>query len=165
MKVTTFQKAVLLLLCTALLLSTTLTVSAEQQSTPVSATVIAQNSPTFTLTIPATLETESVTRTSESTPYSIPFEITMSDLSALNGKTVFLHLYSGDDGFNLRNENTLLPFTVYGPLDPVTPLKNGDLFASFTEAKTETGRIQIDQKDITSSGSYSGSILFSVTIE
>ena len=164
MRTSVFQRSVMLLLCLSMLLTMTLPISAEQ-STTVSATVIARNAPSYHISIPATIEVTELSYTAESTVYSKEFDVTVSDLSAMNGTQITLRLYTGEHGFYLCNDSTgsLLPFAVHGPITPDTPLQSGDVFARFAAEKTETGSIRIDRKDILASGIYTGSILFSIS--
>ena len=166
MRTTVLQKAMLLFLCMSILLATSMPICAAQNTT-VSATVIANNAPTYQITIPATIEASDLSRTAQSSIYCKEFAVTVSSVSELNGKQICLRLYSEGEGFHLKNSDTedLLPFAVHGPITPDTPLQSGDVFARFSEAKTETGSIRIDQKDILSSGTYTGSILFSISVE
>ena len=167
-----WQKVALLLLSLCLLFALPLSLSAESseaQSSNVSATVIAINSPSYNVEIPQLVGGETLYRTSGSSIYTEEFQFTVSDVSFLNGRSLCIRLYSEDGEFHLYNSEAqaTLPFLVYGPLDEDTPLENGDVFAYYSEGDetaTYTGYIAIDRKDITADGAYEGTVNFSISI-
>ena len=167
-----WQKLALLLLSLCLLFSLPLSLSAESneaQSSTVSATVIAINSPSYNVTIPDLVGSTTLYRTSGSELYTEEFTFTVSNVSFLNGRSLCIRLYSEDGEFYLYNKtaNAKLPFLVYGPLATDTPLKSGDVFAYYSEGDETSsykGRIAIDCKDITADGDYEGTVNFSISI-
>lgn len=166
MKRSRLYRIILSIFVGCLLLSVPFALSAAAQSTNISATAIAANAPNYEMTIPATIRTQDLHRTTGSDVYSESFEITVSDLTLLNGRRICVRLYSEDDCFALYHAESgvALPFEVYGPLQTDVPMKNGDVFAYFTTPGAQTGYIRIDQKDITTAGTYSGAIHFAVSV-
>ncbi len=137
--------------------------------TSVKVTVVAASAPDYQITIPATVNTADLNRTSGSSIYSQDLTVTVSDVDFLNGKRICLRLYTEDGRFLLTDEasGATLPYTVYAPGDTekTTALQNGDVFAAFTEPGSQTGSLCIDRSDIRETGTYTGAILFSITQE
>ena len=168
----TLQRACMVVLSVYILFSLPITLSAENaeaQDSIFSATVIAVNTPAYTIEIPQSIGTDQLYRTDGSATHTEEFEISISDVSFLNGRKLCVRLYSEDGTFNLYHTDTgdALPYLVYGPMDENTPMVNGDVFAYYTEQDAEKvceGRIVVDQKDIRVGGDYEGSLKFSVSI-
>ncbi len=159
-------RILLLVLAMCFLVAVPLVLCAATQNTNLSATAIAENSPNYELTIPTTIRSQELYRTTGSDVYSQAFDISVSEVEFLNGRRLCVRLYSETDAFVLRHatEDAALPFAVYGPLDLQSPMKNGDVFAYFTAPGTQTGYIRIDRQNITVAGTYSGSINFAVSV-
>lgn len=160
------QRITFFVLAVCFLITVPLVLCAATQDATVSATAIAANSPTYEMTIPPTIRSQELYRTTGSDVYSQAFEMTISEVEFLNGRRLCVRLYSDTDAFVLRHatEDAELPFAVYGPMDPQTPMKNGDVFAYFTTAGTQTGYLCVDRQQITVAGTYSGSIHFAVSV-
>ncbi|MBQ7336172.1 MAG: hypothetical protein IJW92_06850 [Clostridia bacterium] len=170
MKKIVLQKLMLCLLMLSVLSSATMlsAVAESSGSSTVHATVIAASAPSYEITIPSTITTEEINRTSTSSLYRQAFTIEVSDPDYLNGQQVCVRLYSPSSTFELYNEEAgvSLPFSVYGPyLGDTTKMENGDIFAIYTEAGSNTGYIEVDRMDITAEGTYSGSVNFIFSVE
>lgn len=134
--------------------------------TEITANASLQTDPSYIVTIPEGVDLGTITKTTTSTPASQTFDISASNVSNITGKQIkvavstqngIFKLYSGD-------QNTL-PFEVYNQATGGTALANNDVFATFTEAKTVTGRVQVDQQDIVSTEKYSGTMVFTISLE
>lgn len=169
----TLQRICPVLLSLVLFFAFPLSLSAESgdtQDATLSATVIAANVPSYEITIPESIGTDQLNRTSGTALHTETFTISIANVSFLNGRRICVRLYSEDGTFQLYHAetNTPLPYLVYGPASASVPMQNGDVFAYYTEDdadKSYTGSIVIDQKDIRAEGTYTGSVNFAVSIE
>lgn len=133
--------------------------------------------PTYTVTIPATVQPEALhqKRTEESDSERISktqFSVSATGLSNFFGEhwvEVRLRAEKGD--FLLRDSlNHTIGYTVYNSVDGEDPFVSGEIFATFRETanpsdtQTVTGRIEIDQSDIQFSGDYTDRVIFTVAL-
>lgn len=167
MKITT--KLFSLFLVLVLLSSMPLTLCAEgsgSSAATVTATVIANNSPVYSVAVPTGISAEDLQRTAESSPRDIPFTIHISEILTLNDRQICV-LVSGSDGeFVLKNEDgtSTLPYKVYSKTNEDKALESGGIFATFTGVGQQDGFVRIDQKDITRADTYTGNLRFTFTL-
>ena len=136
---------------------------AGSSNATVTATVIANNSPVYSVAVPTGITADNLIRTSESSFVDTKFTIHVSEVITLNGQQICV-LVSGSDGeFVLKNADgtSTLPYKVYSKVNEDKSLNNGDIFATFTEEGSQEGFIRIDQKNITKADTYSGNLRFS----
>ena len=82
-------------------------------------------------------------------------------MTDLNGKSVDV---SVSGSFSLTSGENTLPFEVYKQAEGGTALASGDSFAAFTADGSVTGRLQLDEQDITAAGDYTGIMTFTVAL-
>ena len=163
----------LLLLSLAITLAMTLpvfcteteTLNSENESGTTTLTVqtVAISKPEFTVTIPTGIPIGSIERTATDEIKSTSFEIGVSDITYLNGKQIKVTV-SVPNGFYLYNGAYTLPYAVYGPNSSTVPLENNGEFYTFSEDETVSGRIDVNKKNITAAGTYSGIMTFTVSV-
>lgn len=132
-------------------------------------------SPTFTVTIPAEIPFGTLNQKNESSidRYSeTDISVSAADVGFLFGeKKIVISLSSADSSGafllrDLEDSTYTLPFSVYteqtGEREELAP---GDTFAEFTANGSVAGALRIDQSLITRNGSYSGTVVFTVTVE
>ncbi len=124
-----------------------------------------RNQPTFTVNIPSTIPMENISRAATEGSYSKnPFNVSISEGSQLGDKSVVVAISVEGEGFYLYYDQYKLPYEVkLGD----TVLKSGDTFATFTASNTAivNGEIVIDRYDIPAEGTYSGTLIFTVSVE
>ena len=137
----------------------------QQTQITMTATVPA---PTFAISIPATLGVGSLTQKNAGDTDAVSttaFEVRASNVDHLFGeKQIVIDVSAPDGVFCLMDEEFPLPYSLYNTANGGEPLQSGDRFAVFLENGTAEGRIEIDQSQITRQGSYSGRILFTVSV-
>ncbi len=153
-------------LCMILLLlgAMSLTLYAESpQSSTVTATVIATNTPTYSVQVPTGITAEDLQRTSGSDPVDKPFVISIPEVLSLDGRQICVRVYGDNGVFALQSSDgkSVLPYSVYSNADPDTALQSGDIFATFSAVGEQGGFVRIDQKDITKADTYTGNLRFS----
>ena len=159
-----------LFLILVLLGTLTITLSAEgtgSSNATVTATVIANNSPVYSVAVPTGITADNLVRTSESSFVDTKFTIHVSEVITLNGQQICV-LVSGSDGaFILQNTDgtSTLPYKVYSYANEDVSLSNGAVFATFTQEGSQEGFIRIDQKDITKADTYTGNLRFSFFVD
>ncbi len=150
----------------ALLCLTTLSVYAADtqkgMNLQVSTNVI--NRPAFSMEIPSTIPMGDLVRTAESSPVSRSFSVKVTGADTLSGQRIEVFVGSDSGSFAMYCDQVALPFAVYGQAEGGTPLASGDRLAVFEADGEQAGRIVIDQKDITASGVYAGTIRFTVKV-
>lgn len=123
-------------------------------------------SPTFVVTIPATVQTADLHQKSENDTgriSSTPITVSASGIDNLFGeKQVSVYLAQESDPFLLSDGTHTLPYTLYNNM---AKMENGGKFASFTANGSVTGRVEIDQSLIRHTGVYSDTVTFEVTVE
>lgn len=145
------------------------TPDSDQEST-IKATVIDNvqppvSVPTYTTTIPAEINLGTLKKSNTESIKSAEFEVKVADVKNMNGKQVNVSISTTDGNFNLKKGTDTLPFKVFNKTTGGTALNSGNTFATFTEDKTVTGRVEVDQNDITALGNYSGTVKFSIALE
>lgn len=141
----------------------------SQQDATVKAVVIdnqppVENVPTYTTTIPAELNLGTLKKSTTTSIKQQGFEVKVADVKNLDGKQVHITISVGDDGFNLKSGNNVLPYKVFNLSQDGTALTSGGTFVDFTADGTQAGRIEVDQKDITTAGNYSGTLTFNISL-
>ena len=157
-------KVISLCLIALLLGAMTVTLYAEApQSSTVSATVIATNTPTYSVQVPTGITAEDLQRTTESDFVDKEFTIGVPEALLLEGKQICVRVYGDNGVFALQNANgtSWLRYEVYSNANIELPLQSGDVFATFTAVGEQSGFVRIDQKDITQTDTYTGYLRFS----
>ena len=131
-------------------------------SSSVTATVIANNSPLYSVSIPTGISAEGLQRTAESSYKDTEFAIQIMDTIGLNGQKIYVKVSSDVGSFVLTNANgtSTLPYTVYAKNNPETSLTYNGVFATFEGQEKQLGFIRIDQKDIRQADTYTGNLRF-----
>lgn len=153
-----------LLLVLLLLGAMTVTLYAEEST--VTATVIATNSPTYTVIVPDDISADDLIRTPETSYYKEEFTVSVTEAFNLDGKKIEVRVYGDDGVFALKNADgsSTLPYEVFSNKDLENALQSGDVFATFTEVGEASGFVRIDQKNITASDTYTGNLRFSFSL-
>lgn len=133
-------------------------------NTQVVATTSLPGQPTYTITIPSTIDLGSITRTEASSIKSQAFEVKATDVADMDGKQVNVSVSTADGNFNLMKDTVALPFKVFNQAADGTALASGDIYTSFTANNSVPGRIEVDQKDITAAGTYTGTVTFTIAL-
>ena len=133
--------------------------------------------PTYTVTIPATVQPDDLHQKRTDAPDSeristTEFSVSATGLSNFFGERwVEVRLSAANGSFVLHDElNHTIDYTVYNSADGETPFVSGEIFATFRETantsdtQTVTGRIEIDQSEIQFSGDYTDRVTFTVTL-
>lgn len=121
--------------------------------------------PTYTTTIPSTLDLGTLKKSITSDKKTQPFEVSVSEAQNLDGKKVRITLAPKGNGFNLMNGTNALPYQVFNVATGGSALAADDLFAEFADNGTQQGRIEVDQANITASGNYSATLTFTIKLE
>ena len=153
-------------LCLILLMLGAMTVTIyaqDSQSSTVSATVIATNTPTYSVQVPAGITAEDLQRTTESDFVDKAFTISVPEVLSLGGQQICVRVYGDNGVFALQSSDgtATLPYQVYSNANLEQALNSGDVFAIFTDAGEQDGFVRIDQKDITKTDTYTGNLRFS----
>ena len=127
--------------------------------------------PTYSITIPATVNVGELRQTDSTDPDRNSFtKLTVSaeDVANLYGEKeiqVFVSTKNGAETFCLQdNSGSVLPFDLLPAKDSQSPLRSGDLLASFAKNGSVDAWIRIDQSKITKSGVYNGVLVFSYSL-
>ena len=124
--------------------------------------------PTFAISIPATVDVGSLTQKAardEDVVKSVAFEVKATNVSNLfSEKEIVLEISSPSGSFLLMDEEFSLAYSVYDAEFGGNRLESGDVFTVFRSDGAVKGRIEIDQSQITRRGSYSGRIIFTVSV-
>ncbi len=132
-------------------------------STSITVETVAISKPEFTLSIPGTIPVGELERSETDSIKSVAFEVGVSELTYLNGKQVQICV-SAADGFYLYYNEYRLPYQVYNQQTGGFPLTNGSVFHTFETDETIAGRLEINEADIRASGTYAGSMIFTVSV-
>ena len=140
--------------------------SSGSSSSTVTATVIANNSPVYSVAISSTISAENLQRTTQSTPKDIPFTVQISEILTLNDRQICVIVSGSDNKFVLKNEDgsSELPYQVFSKTNENESIKSGEIFATFTEIGERQGFVRIDQKNITQADTYTGNLRFTFTL-
>lgn len=164
MKMKIFSILMLLLL----LGSMSMTLHAEEiGGSNVTATVVANNSPTYSVVVPTNITADDLYRTSEDQYVDKAFVIRVSEILSLNdNQQICVRVYGDNNVFALQNADgtSTLSYKVFSNANEEQSLKNGDIFATFTEVGEQGGFIRINQKDITKADTYTGNLRFSFSV-
>ena len=124
--------------------------------------------PTFAISIPATVDVGALTQKRAGdidAVKSTAFEVTASNVDNLFGeKQIVVEISSPNGDFLLMDEEFSLAYSVYNAESGGNSLQSGDVFAVFESNEAVKGRIEIDQSQITRRGTYSGRIVFTVSV-
>lgn len=156
---------ILIVLSIAIISFSTLTVYAAGNSVVIEATTTLNNEPDFMISIPTEIPMEDIQRTAESSIKSKSFSVKLSDAEGLDGKQVEVAVFAPGDTFALYYDVYSLPYQLFNQATGGTPLKSGDLFATFAQSGEVTGRVEVDEMNIPATGTYSGSLQFIVTVK
>lgn len=158
------RKIITLLLVLALLSLMSITLYAAEAT--VTATVVATNTPTYTVIVPPELSATDLQRTETSVYYQKEFIVSVPEVSFLNGKQIEVRVWGGNGVFALTNAdgNSILPYEVFSNVNTDLSLQNGEIFATFTEPGEASGFVRIDQKNITRADTYTGNLMFSFSV-
>lgn len=161
----TTSKIVSLVFVLLLLCAMSVTLSAEEAT--VTATAIADNSPTYTIAVPAEISADDLQRTETTDYYNESFTISVPEAMLLEGKQISVRVYSDDGIFVLKNADgsSTLAYEVFSDANVENALQSGDVFATFTKVGSQSGFIRIDQKNITKADIYTGNLRFTFAIE
>lgn len=143
----------------------TLSAFAAGSSMEIEATTTLGNEPDFTVSIPVSIPMEDIQRTAESSIQSKSFSVQVVNDKGLQGKCIDVFVAVPNDEFALYYDVYRLPYHLYNQESGGDPLNSGDLFASFTQQGTVTGRVEVDEMNIPATGTYSGSLQFIVTVK
>ena len=157
-------KICLLLLVFLLLGAMTVTLYAEEST--VTATVIAKNSPTYTVIVPEEISADDLIRTPETSYHKEGFSVSVTEVLNLDGKKIEVRVWGDDGVFALKNADgsSILPYEVFSNTNVENALQSGDIFATFTQVSSADGFIRIDQKNITTADTYTGNLRFSFSV-
>lgn len=126
-------------------------------------------SPTYTVSIPATLGATDLVQTASTANKTIPFEVSVANINNLFGeKEVQVSVRTASGSFVLQNEEGTheLIYKLYNSLTENNALDSGDVFAVFDESNTATvkGRLEIDQSQIVYTDEYLGTLIFDISL-
>ena len=152
--------------CIVLLLlgALSLTLYAESpQSSTVTATVIATNTPTYSVSVPTSITADDLTRTADSDFVDKEFTISVPEALSLDGRQICVRVYGDNGVFALKSLDgkSTLPYKVYSNANAELPLESGDIFATFAGVGEQSGFVRVDQKDIEKADTYTGNLRFS----
>lgn len=157
-----------LILCTSLAAfsagAAELSAEAPSGGTGISANVTAASKPEFTVSIPSGISFDSLVRTANDDLKRSAFEVGVSGVEYLNGKTINVTLSAPNGGYYLYAEGHALPYSVSLTGSTVNA-ENGSLTVLFTEDGATDGYVEVNQKDIRVTGTYSGSLVFTVSLD
>ena len=125
-------------------------------------------SPTFSVTIPATLDfgtLEQKTATEENRISTVAFTVSATDIQYLFGKTIVVQVSpaSGEDFALIGAKSGTLPYKVYNVSEGGEPLAVDAVFATFTTSGSVSGRLVIDKSTIEVADTYTGTLNFRVS--
>ena len=167
------KKLILISLVAVLLLSFTGTVCAEETQAltvdtdggvNISATTEVRNTPTFTVNIPQTIPMGTLQRAAIEGSFSeADFSVSLPETEVLDGSEILVRISTADGTFKLHNGVYTLPYEVRVG---TAALKSGDTFATFTAENhgAVSGKIVIDRYDIAAEGTYTGVLIFTVSV-
>lgn len=134
-------------------------------------TTVAKRDPTYIITIPATIDLGTLTRMDVSATDAAAikeqaFNITASDVQNLfDNKKVVVRIAADSLALTEASGTAVLPFSVYTSGNSSALTGVNDVFAQFGSNGSHSGKITIDQRQITKTGNYSGTLTFNVSVE
>jgi hypothetical protein len=117
--------------------------------------------PSYSISIPATIDLGKLQKTAGSTVVSTPFQIEVKDfVKGTESGHVDVTVAPADAArtFQLNNGSSNLSYNLLDPQDQA--LTVGGLFASFDNAGVQNGKITVDASTISSAGDYQGTVIF-----
>ena len=158
------KKIFSLVLIFALICMMSITLYAAEAN--VTATVIANNAPTYTVIVPPEIPVADLQRTETTSYYQKEFVISVPEVTYLDGKQIEVRVWGEDGLFALKNADgsSMLPYEVFSNANPDASVHNGEIFATFVEIGEASGFIRIDQKNITQADTYTGNLMFSFSV-
>ena len=142
---------------------------AETGGTSVSVTTVIVTAPTFSVSVPTGIPVGDISRTEESSVVKKEFSLGVSGIEAAELQNEVIRVTVSDpmqagvatSEFYMYNGNNKLPFTLYNGEKQIA---NESVFHIFTANETVTGYVAVDQKDIPATGSYTGTLTFTVSL-
>ena len=149
--------------------TTAITPEAGNGGTSISVTTVIITAPSFSVSIPTGIPVGEISRTEESDIVKKPFTLGVSGVESgeLDGQeirvTVADPMQAGvpTSVFYMYNGQHKLPYALY---NGTTKIANESVFHTFTADETVTGYVEVDQKDIPATGSYTGTLTFTVSL-
>ncbi|MBQ8431322.1 MAG: hypothetical protein IJX28_00410 [Clostridia bacterium] len=124
--------------------------------------------PSYFLNIPATIAIEGLQQKAvddESRMSVTALTIDVTDVAALFGeKLIVIKVTTENGAFELADGDYRLNYAVYNSPTATQALTPGDVFAEFATNGSASGRIEIDQSQITRTGNYTGTLLFDISV-
>lgn len=140
---------------------------ADIRNTTITATATIP-SPTYTVTIPSTVDAGALTQKKSSDADKIKsteFTVSASSVENLFGaKKIIVTLSTAGGSFELADGDSKLAYSVFNEQSGGSALQSGAAFTEFTAEGNQTGRIEIDQSAITRRGSYTGTMTFTISL-
>ena len=145
------------------------TPEAESGGTTISVTTVIITAPTFAVSIPTGIPVGEITRTETSDVVKKEFTLSVSGIETAELKDEVIRVSVADpmqagvstSDFYLYNGNYKLPYALYNGEKRIA---NESVFHTFTANETVTGYVAVDQKDIPATGSYTGTLTFTVSL-
>lgn len=125
---------------------------------------VAENTSTYTVSIPETIDFGSYTHVTASETFDKEFSVSVSDVTYLYGKKISVAVSgSGDSGaFVMKNGEATLAYKVLNSAGNEVTV-NGTL-AEFTASGEQKCKLQLDKSATSVAGSYSGTLTFAVSV-
>lgn len=136
--------------------------AAENKDTVINATASIPD-PTYTVTIPATVDIGTVVKSETSDIKTAALTVSVENVAHLDGKTITITLAS-DFKLEKTGSSAALAYEVFNAVTGGTALATGGTFTTFTADGSTTGRVEVDQVNITEAGSYSDTITFTIAL-
>ncbi len=134
--------------------------------TSIEATTVIITKPSFTVSVSSGISLGTLIRTETDSYKTAPLSVGVTEIQSLDGKQVRVSISTSDGSFCLYNaQNDALPYEVYNQAEDGTPLASGDTYHVFTSVETVSGRVQVNEKDITAEGDYSATLTFNFSVE
>ena len=127
------------------------------QSTAVNSNV----DPTYTIIIPASVDFGTLVK--DNGVVTQEFDVTAQSLVIESGTHVDVSVQSSFLMSDGATPPTTLAYSLYNTAADGSPLATGAQFASFSTSGTHDGRVTVDTDAIANAGSYSGTMVFTIT--
>lgn len=117
--------------------------------------------PSYSISIPSTVDLGKLKKTAQSMDVSTPFQIEVKDFvkGAASGHVdVTVAPADASRSFQLSNGKSALSYRLMDPQDQT--LTVGGLFASFSQSGVKDGKLVVDASAIASAGDYQGTLIF-----
>lgn len=119
------------------------------------------NVPTYTTTIPETIDLGTLNMSETDNLKSVPFNITVGDAKDFGNGEVVVSI-KADQDLNLTSGNNKLPYTIHNAETGGESILSGQTLFTFNGNETKTGRIQVNENGIPAAGSYTGTLTFNI---